>query len=89
MPFAELFGIVALSGMFRDALPKFKSALTAEQKIGKDVENILVIRRYIVDCHARLLEVSGPHAGLLTKADDFCSLSIRRCCVAATSWSPW
>ena len=48
------------SGKFYDALRKFETALTAEQKIGKDEENIVVIRRCIIDCHEGLEEVSGP-----------------------------
>ena len=47
------------SGKFCDALRKFKTALTAEKKIGKDEKNIVVIRQCIIDCHAGLEEVSG------------------------------
>ena len=75
-------------GMYRKAISKFEAALTARQKIGDDKESVVAIHRRIIACHGRLEEVSGPHAGLLTKADDFCSfISIRRFCVAVTSWS--
>ena len=48
------------SGKFCDALRKFKTALTAQQKVAKDEKNIVVIRQCIIRCHGRLEEVSGP-----------------------------
>ena len=48
------------SGKFRDALRKFKTALTVQKKIGKDEKNMVVIRQCIIRCHGRLEEVSGP-----------------------------
>ena len=73
-------------GLYRKALSKFETALTAAQ----DEESIVVVRYWITNCYQRLEEVSlSELVGLGRRADDFCSLSIRRCCVAATSWSLW
>ena len=47
-------------GMYREAISKFKTALTAQQKVAKDEKNIVVIRQCIIRCHGRLEEVSGP-----------------------------
>ena len=56
------------SGKFRDAL--LKTALTAEQKIGKDEKSIVAIRLCIIACHHGLEEVSLAEHGS-RKADDF------------------
>ena len=48
-------------GMYRDALPKFETALTALaalQKIGNAKENVVTIHRRIIACHEGLREVS-------------------------------
>ena len=45
-------------GMYRDALPKFKTALTALQKIGHDEKNVFAIQQRIISCHEGLEEVS-------------------------------
>jgi hypothetical protein len=78
------------AGMYRDALPKFETALTALQKLGHDEKKTFAIHRRIIACHERLLEVSIAELSWLgRKADDFSSLSIGRFYVAATSWSLW
>ena len=49
-------------GMYRKAISKFKSALTALQKIeklGNAKENVVAIHRRIIVCHELLEEVSG------------------------------
>ena len=46
------------SRKFREALGKYKSALTAEQKIGKDEKSIVDIQLCILTCHEGLEEVS-------------------------------
>ena len=47
----------ASCGMYRDALPKYKTALTGLQKIGMDKKDIIVIHRRILACHEGLEEV--------------------------------
>ena len=44
-------------GMFRDALSKFKRALTYPQ----NPENAVNLRIWIIDCHDRLQEVSSVY----------------------------
>ena len=45
-------------GMYRKAISKFKSALTALQKIGHDEKNVFAIQQRIISCHEGLEEVS-------------------------------
>ena len=74
------------AGLYRKAISKFKTALTAAQ----DEESIIGVRFCIINCHERLEQVSlAELIGLGRRAEDFCSLSIKRCCVAVTSWSQW
>ena len=73
-------------GMYRKALSKFETALTA----APDEKNIIAVRSWIINCHGRLEQVSlAELIGLGGRADDFCSFSIWRLYVAATSWSQW
>ena len=73
-------------GMYRKAISKFEMAFT----VAPDEESMIDARFWIVNCHAWLKEVSGAElVGLGRRADDFCFFSIRRFCVAATSWSQW
>ena len=72
--------------LYRKAISKFETAITAAQ----DEKSIIVARFRITDCYMQLNEVSlAELVGLGRRADDFCSLSTRRCCVPATSWSEW
>ena len=74
------------AGMYRKALSKFETALTAAQ----DDESIIRVRLWIINCYERLKEVSlAERVGLGRRANDFCSLSMRRCCVTVKSWSPF
>ena len=73
-------------GMYRKALLKFETALTVAQ----NEESIIDARFWIINCYQRLEEVSFAElVGLGRRSDEFCSLSIRRFCVAVTSWSLW
>ena len=73
-------------GMYRKALSKFETSLMAAQ----DEDSIIDARFWIITCHARLEQVSiAELSEACRKADYFCSFSIRRYCVAATSWSLW
>jgi hypothetical protein len=72
------------AGMYHKALSKFETALTVAQ----DEKNMIDARFSIIDCYERLVEVSGAElVGLGRRAHDFCSLSMKRCCVGVTSWS--
>ena len=55
-------------GVYRKAISKFKTALTAAQ----DEEIIIGVRFCIINCHERLEEVSlAELIGLGRRADDF------------------
>ena len=73
------------AGMYRKALSKFETALTAAQ----DDDSIIDARLCVIDCYQRVEGVSIAQLSLLGRKADFCSLSIRRFCVAASSWSLW
>ena len=45
-------------GMYRKALSKFETALTALQKIGNAEKNVFAIQQRIIACHEGLEEVS-------------------------------
>ena len=73
-------------GMYRKAILKFETALTVAQ----NEESIIHARLCVINCYQRLEEVSFAElVGLGRRSDEFCSLSIRRFCVAVTSWSLW
>ena len=73
-------------GMYRKALSKFETALTA----APDEESIIRVRFCIIVCHARLQQVSLAELfGWEEELTVFCFLSIRRRCVAVTNWSQW
>ena len=73
-------------GVYREALSKFETALTA----APDERSIIAARSWIIICYERLKEVSlAELVELGRRADDFCFLSMRRCCGAAMSWSPF
>ena len=88
-PFLKAFkGAMDLfkEGVYRKALLKFETSLTVAQ----DEESIIDARFWITNCYVRLQQVSlAELVGLGGRADDFCFLSIRRCCVAVTSWRPF
>ena len=67
-------------GLYRKALSKFETALTAAQ----DEESIFAVRSWIINCYARLEEVSFSElVGLGRRADDFLFSQYQkllRCC---------
>ena len=71
------------AGMYRKALPKFKSALAMAEKAGDD-RSVMDLYMWVIVCHVYLEEVSGVECERITELTFLRSLSIRKCCVYAT-----
>ena len=75
------------AGVYRKALPKFKSALAMAEKAG-DEQAAVGLYEWVIACHDRLGQVSGVDCESITEKLTFLrSLSMRKCCVYATMWS--
>ena len=74
-------------GMYRKALPKFKSALAMAEKAGDELA-VADMYTWVIACHASLEEVSAVECERIGEKLTFLrSLSMRKCCTYATSGS--
>ena len=72
------------AGMYRKALPKFKSALAMAEKAGDD-RTVFDLYGWIIVCHLYLEEVSRVECERIAQKLTFLRfLSMRKCCVCVT-----